>query len=86
MSAQQMLRTWMPRSPERVPDSQWRKMLTRVRSEFEEMPCLRVTPRQACMLFGLSETLSGWILGCLARDGFLEQLRDGEFVRRVATP
>ena len=58
--------------------------MSRVRGEFEEMPCLRVTPRQACMLFGLSETVSQWVLGCLARDGFLEQARDGEYVRRHA--
>jgi hypothetical protein len=38
------------------------------------------------MLFGVSETVSLWVLGCLARDGFLEQARDGEYVRRNAAP
>jgi hypothetical protein len=60
--------------------------MRRVRSEFDEMPCLRVTSRQACMLFGLSETVSLWVLGCLTRDGFLEQSGDGEYLRRKATP
>jgi hypothetical protein len=58
--------------------------MRRVRGEFEEMPCLRVTLLQACMLFGLSETVSSWVLSCLTRDGFLEQGRDGDYVRRVA--
>jgi hypothetical protein len=35
------------------------------------------------MLFGLSETVSSWVLSCLTRDGFLEQARDGEYVRRA---
>jgi hypothetical protein len=79
-----MSTSWQIRSPFRIPDEQWHETLRRVRSEFEEMPCLRVTLRQACMLFGLSETVSSWVLSCLTRDGFLEQARDGEYVRRPA--
>jgi len=79
-----MLEAWKLRSPLRIPDEQWHETMRRVRSEFEEMPCLRITLRQACMLFGLSETVSSWVLSCLARDGFLERVRDGEYVRRVA--
>jgi len=78
--------SWQVRSPLRIPDEQWNDTMSRVRGEFDEMPCLRVTSRQACMLFGLSETVSLWVLGCLARDGFLEQTRDGEYVRRSTTP
>ena len=79
-----MLETWKLRSPFRIPDDEWHETMRRVRSEFDEMPCLRVTLRQACMLFGLSETVSSWVLSCLTRDGFLEQARDGEYVRRAA--
>ena len=79
-----MIRSWQIRSPFRIPDEQWHETLRRVREEFEEMPSLRVTLRQACMLFGLSETVSSWVLSCLTRDGFLEQARDGEYVRRGA--
>lgn len=79
-----MISSWQIRSPFRIPDEQWHETLRRVRSEFEEMPCLRVTLRQACLLFGLSETVSSWVLSCLTRDGFLEQARDGEYVRRSA--
>jgi len=66
-----------------MPDDRWHETMRRVRSEFEEMPCLRVTLRQACRLFGLSETVSAWVLSCLAREGYLQQARDGEYVRRV---
>jgi hypothetical protein len=85
-TAQPMLQTWQHRSPYRIPDDQWNETMIRVRGEFEEMPSLRVTPRQACMLFGLSETVSLWVLSCLARDGFLEQARDGEYLRRNTAP
>ena len=79
-----MAQMWKHRSAFRIPDDQWHETMRRVRSEFEELPCLRVTLLQACMLFGLSETVSSWVLSCLTRDGFLEQARDGEYVRRVA--
>lgn len=79
-----MMESWKVRSPYRIPDDQWQETMRRVRGEFEEMPCLRVTLLQACMLFGLSETVSSWVLSCLTRDGFLEQGRDGDYVRRVA--
>jgi hypothetical protein len=77
-----MIETWKVRSPFRIPDDQWLETMRRVRSEFDEMPCLRVTLRQACMLFGLSELVSSWVLSCLMRDGFLQQARDGEYMRR----
>jgi hypothetical protein len=64
-------------------DRQWKETMRRVRGEFDEMPCLRVTARQACLLFGVSETVSMWVLSCLARDGYLEQARHGEYVRRA---
>ena len=85
MTAQPIADLWKERSPLRLPDTEWKETMSRVRGEFEEMPCLRVTPRQACMLFGVSETVSLWVLGCLTRDGFLEQARDGEYVRRLAS-
>jgi hypothetical protein len=77
-----MIQTWKVRSPYRIPDQQWHETMRRVRCEFDEMPCLRVTLRQACMLFGLSEVVTAWVLSCLTRDGFLEQVRDGQYVRR----
>jgi hypothetical protein len=69
-----------------MPDDLWHATIRRVRSEFKEMPSLRVTRNQACMLFGLSPNASEWVLGWLAGDGFLDSLDTGEFVRRRATP
>lgn len=77
---------WQSRSPHRMDDPLWDATLSRVRGEFDEMPCLRVTPQQACILFGLSDTASAWVLSCLARDGFLEQTENGEYARRNAAP
>ena len=80
-----MLRRWKPRSPERLPDPDWRAALLRVRGEFEEMPCLRVSAEQARLLFGLTDPLSSWVLSRLIGDGFLEY-RNGEYLRRNAEP
>jgi hypothetical protein len=60
-------------------------MVLRVRGEFQEMPCLRVSAAQARALFGLADPLSGWVLSRLTGDGFLEY-RKGEYVRRNAQP
>src|SRR5688500_18641504 len=77
-----MTTQWLPRSPERMPDSQWEATVTRIRSEFKEMPCLRVTRDEARTLFGLRGAASDWVLARLARDGFLVQTPDGQYVRR----
>jgi hypothetical protein len=74
------------RSAERIPDAAWDATVQRVRGEFEEMPCLRVTAVQARTLFGLSESMSVWILSRLEQDGFLEQSRTGEYTKRGASP
>jgi hypothetical protein len=69
-----------------MPDGLWQATVTRVRSEFEEMPCLRVTAAQARLLFGLSENASDWILQRLEGEGFLIQTPDGQYVRRNTRP
>lgn len=73
------------RSTDRVSDSEWTSTLNRIRAEFDEMPCLRVTMGQARSLFGLSEPLSESVLDCLSREGFLE-FRNGGYVRRNSQP
>lgn len=75
-----------PRSPERMPDKMWHAALDRVRGEFEEMPCLRVTRAQARVLFGLPEVASAWVLGRLIEEGFLACTPQGEYLRRNAEP
>jgi hypothetical protein len=77
---------WQSRSPERMPEPLWRATVTRVRSEFDEMPCLRVTRDQARILFGLPGSASDWVLNRLAAEGFLVQTPDGQYFRRNAAP
>jgi hypothetical protein len=77
---------WQVRSSERMPDGLWQATVTRVRSEFEEMPCLRVTPDQARLLFGLSGQTSNWVLHRLEDEGFLIHTTDGQYVRRNTGP
>ena len=76
---------WRTRSAERISEAEWSSTLNRVRAEFSEMPCLRVTAEQARALFGLSPVLSDWVLDRLSRDGFLES-RNGEYLRRQNQP
>ena len=80
-----MHHAWKHRSPDRLPDSEWHATVLRVRGEFEEMPCLRVSINQARALFGLADPLWRWVLSRLTGDGFLE-CRNGEYVRRNAEP
>lgn len=63
-----------------MPDTEWRETVSRVRGEFKEMPCLRVTADQARVLFGLHE--ADGVLNSLQRDGFLDRTPQGEYVRR----
>jgi hypothetical protein len=81
----QLSHPWHPRSPQRLPDGEWKAAVLRVRSEFNEMPCLRVTPEQARALFGLSEAADP-ILSRLAEEGFLVQTSEGQYVRRYPRP
>lgn len=74
------------RSPERLPDELWDATLARVRGEFAEMPCMRVTPDQARTLLGLQEPTSTWVLEHLAEEGFLSRTPQGEYVRRHHAP
>ena len=77
---------WGRRSEDRMPDALWNATITRVRAEFEEMPCLRVTCEQARVLFGLPEQFAEWVLKCLERDGYLDRTPRGEYLRRIGAP
>jgi hypothetical protein len=78
--------TWQARSSERMPDELWDATLRRVKGEFEEMPCMRVTAAQASGLLGLQERTSEWVLQRLAREGFLSRTPQGEYMRRNGAP
>ena len=73
---------WRERSPARLSDAEWTATLLRVRGEFEEMPCIRVTLEQAQSLLGLSESACAWVFGRLTEEGFLARTPQGEYVRR----
>lgn len=77
---------WRPRSPYRVPDDEWRATVTRVRGEFAEMPCMRLTAERAAALLGLQPAVSQWILQRLEVEGFLARTEQGEYMRRTGTP
>jgi hypothetical protein len=55
-------------------------LLRRVRSEFLEMPGLKLTSVQAQRLWGLDRATSEAILTRLAEDRFLAQTTDGSFM------
>jgi hypothetical protein len=71
------------RGSDRIADALWTDTLSRVRGEFEEMPCLCLTPEKARVFFGLpSDDVSSSLLTRLTDEGFLDQNGSGEFVRR----
>jgi hypothetical protein len=56
-------------------------LLHRIRSEFIEMPGLRLTPAQAARLWGMERHTSERILDGLALAGFLSRTREGAYLR-----
>jgi hypothetical protein len=57
-------------------------LLGRIRSEYREMPGLRLTLPQACRFWRLEERVCCVILQELVADGFLAQRTDGAFIKR----
>ena len=56
-------------------------VLQRIQGEFLEMPGLRLTASQAQRLWGLEREVCMALLGALVDARFLQQTRDGAFVR-----
>jgi hypothetical protein len=56
-------------------------LLQRVRSEFNEMPGLRLTPAQAGRLLGLDAASCQRVLSALVQSAFLRWTHDGTVVR-----
>lgn len=59
-------------------------LLDRIRAEFHEMPCLRLTRGQAQRLFGLPADAVERVLGSLVREGTLTCGADGRYSMRDA--
>ena len=66
---------------ERHHDDGITSLLHRIRSEFIEMPGLRLTPAQAARLWGMERHTSERILDGLALAGFLSKNREGAYLR-----
>lgn len=62
------------------------RLMLRICSEFTEMPCLRLTVRQAQRLFGLGERLCVKLLDTLVERQFLVENADGTYARRTEGP
>ena len=58
------------------------ELLPRIVGEYQEMPGLRLTPRQAQRLWALDERTSRALLQALVDRQFLTRLGDGSYVRR----
>jgi len=56
-------------------------LLWRARSEYLEMPGLKLTPRQAARLWGVEYATSEHVLATLVECGFLWRNREGAYVR-----
>ena len=59
------------------------RLLRRIREEFREMPCMRLTDTQAARLFGLSRSVGGRVLATLVGEGTLWVGSDGRFALRA---
>ncbi len=59
-------------------------LLQRIRSEFLEMPGLRLTPAQAARFWALDRHTSEQLLDGLTLTGFLFKNRDGAYLRASA--
>ena len=57
------------------------RLLQRIRSEYSEMPGLRLTREQATRLWSLPDEVCERLFSELERDGFLRRLNDGAYGR-----
>ena len=73
------------RRPTLLPDRRDRtardRLLRRIRAEFDEMPCLRLTSAQAARLFGVAEEACVRMLSTLVGDRILVRGPDGRYGR-----
>lgn len=56
-------------------------LVTRIQSEYQEMPGLALTTAQAQRLWDLDESTCGVVLSTLTRRGFLKRTPAGRYVR-----
>ena len=73
-----------PLAPAPPRPSQSNGLLLRVIEDFDEMPALRLTTRQAMRLWGLDRPMCEALLQTLVEDGFLVRDSRGQFAKRRA--
>jgi hypothetical protein len=56
------------------------QLVRRVRSEFNEMPGLRLTPAQTARLLGLDQTVCQRVIDALVRVDFLRRAPNGSII------
>ena len=66
--------------PSNMPPSPPTHLLARIRSEYHEMPGLRLTVLQARRLWGIDILMCSAALSALEASGFLARTRDGAYV------
>ena len=59
---------------------EFHQLVRRVRSEFNEMPGLRLTPAQAARLLGLDQSACQRVIDALVRAEFLRRAPDGRIM------
>lgn len=69
------------RQPDRRDGEARSRLLERIRSEFSEMPGLRLTSDQATRLWSMPADVCERIFSDLERTGFLRRLSDGAYGR-----
>lgn len=57
------------------------RLVRRLKSEFLEMPGLKLTEAQACRLWALDAASCAYVLDNLVKSKFLFKTRDGAFMR-----
>ena len=70
-----------PMRAESVKEDGLARLLHRIRSEFLEMPGLRLTPAQAARLWGMDTRCSEQLLDALMVSGFLFKNGQGAYLR-----
>jgi hypothetical protein len=68
--------------PDRRNDLSRERLIARVRAEFNEMPCLRLTMPQLQRLFALREDICGRVIATMVCEGSLWKSTDGRYGAR----
>jgi hypothetical protein len=61
-------------------------VINRLRAEFLEMPCLRLTSAQVQRLCGVEHTICRMVLDVLVKEGFLYVTSEGHYARPATGP